>query len=90
VDHRGTRLSVTAERALLAKLHGGCSAPIAAWGRVEGSQLLLDGIVADLSGRSVIRASGTASLNDAEKLGLEVAEKLLKKGAEAILASLTS
>ena len=52
----------TAERAVLAALHGGCSAPIAAWGRVSGAALVLDALVAALDGRRVLRASGIVRL----------------------------
>jgi hydroxymethylbilane synthase len=90
-----TRLAVTAERALLAALHGGCSAPIAAWGRVEGQHLQLDGLVADVDGRQVLRASDCTELPSflnpqdalpAEELGKRVAENLLAQGAAALIA----
>jgi hydroxymethylbilane synthase len=90
-----TRLSVTAERAALAALHGGCSAPIAAWGRVVGQQLLIDGLVANVDGQQVLRASATADLPAgltdsaaiaiAEQLGRRVADDLLAQGAEALI-----
>ena len=50
LDHMPTHAAVTAERALLAALHGGCMAPIAAWGRMDGEQLILSGRVLDPAG----------------------------------------
>ncbi len=92
-----TRVCVLAERALLAALHGGCSAPIAAWGQVAGQQLLLDALVADVDGEQVLRASGftesavtlsdSAAAKMAEDLGRRVADDLLAQGAQALIDS---
>jgi hydroxymethylbilane synthase len=97
LNHHETRLGVTAERVVLATLHGGCSAPIAAWGRVSGSRLLLDALVADIEGRNVLRAHGKVDLRVstsdlqaggiAYDLGREVADGLLQDGAADLLAT---
>ena len=79
---------------MLAALHGGCSAPIAAWGRVDGELLRVDGLVASLDGREILRSSliadlppadAAAALNAAEQTGLAVADELRTLGAEAII-----
>lgn len=89
-----TRLGIIAERAVLAALHGGCSAPIAAWGRLNGSQLCVDGLVASLDGREVVRSSLTAdvplenasvAIRLAEESGNAVADELRRLGAEEII-----
>jgi hydroxymethylbilane synthase len=89
-----TRLGIIAERAVLAALHGGCSAPIAAWGRVEGDFLRVDGLVASLDGREVLRSSIVVDLPSAgagdayiaaEQAGLDAAEELRALGAEPII-----
>jgi hydroxymethylbilane synthase len=93
LDDPPTRLGVTAERIVLADLHGGCSAPIAAWGRVAGGRLLLDGLVADIEGRNVLRASAAADFADApgdsgalaHQLGHQVASNLLQQGAAELI-----
>ena len=85
LDHPATRQATTAERAVLAALHGGCSAPIAAWGRVEGDRLLLDGLVADLEGATTIRAHGAGPVGDALAIASQVAEDLRQQDAEAII-----
>ena len=95
LDHAETRLAVAAERSLLAALHGGCSVPVAAWGRVEGSELRLDALVAALDGKLVLRASGgdslTSALNSgeagaiAESLGRRLADELLRQGAAELI-----
>jgi hydroxymethylbilane synthase len=92
-DH-ATRLAVSAERAVLAALHGGCSAPIAAWGRTDGAQVSIDALVADIDGRVVLRSARSAEIigtpeNTArahvEALAREVADDLLSQGAEALI-----
>ncbi len=85
LNHRPTRQAVAAERAMLALLHGGCSAPVGAWARVEEGQLVLDGLVANLEGTNVLKANENASLDEAEQLGKQVAETLLSQGAAKII-----
>jgi hydroxymethylbilane synthase len=89
LDHLETRLGVAAERAVLAALHGGCSAPIAAWGRLETGRLVVDGLVADIEGRTVLRATESADLQAgtavAEHLGRHVADALLRQGAAKLI-----
>lgn len=89
-----TRLGIVAERTVLAALHGGCSAPIAAWGRVDGDLLRVDGLVASLDGREVLRSTivatltthdGGAAIREAQAAGLAAAEDLRKLGAEAVI-----
>lgn len=64
LDHPQTRLAVAAERALLARLEGGCQVPIGALATLEGSRLTLHGLVADLDGKRVVRATESADLGD--------------------------
>jgi hydroxymethylbilane synthase len=85
LDHPATHHAVLAERAMLAALHGGCLAPIAAWGRVEDGRLALTGRVLSPDGRSKIEAVGEANLSDSVVLGRRVAEKLLLQGATELI-----
>lgn len=87
LNHTPTHQAVIAERAMLALLHGGCSAPVGAWGRVEDGQLVLDGLVANLEGTEVLKATATSSLDAVQQLGEQVAEQLLKQGAAKIIAA---
>lgn len=82
-----TRAAVVAERTLLAVLEGGCSAPIAACGRVVDGELRLDGLVASLDGSHVLRASGTSMPTNAAALGTRVAAELIQQGAAAIVGA---
>ncbi len=90
LDHPDTRVVVSGERAFLKRLQGGCQVPIAGHGRLDGAQLTLTGLVADVDGSTVIkhRLSGPAS--SAERIGVELAEILLDRGAGEILKNLAS
>lgn len=84
IDNPDIRRTVEAERAFLEGLGGGCSAPVGALGRVEGNRVLLDGLVASLDGRNLVRVSGEGE--SARELGYRLAEEALRLGAEALLA----
>lgn len=88
LDHPGTHLAITAERAFLQRLEGGCQVPIAAQARVNGDDLDIDGLVADLDGRTVIRNKVFGSTDEADRLGVKLAEDLLADGAGEILKTL--
>jgi hydroxymethylbilane synthase len=70
---------------MLAALHGGCLAPVAAWGRVENNRLMLTGRVLSADGRRKIEVSEDSDLPDAIDLGRRVAEKLLQQGAAELI-----
>ena len=90
LDHRASHVAVTAERAMLAALHGGCLAPVAAWGRFDQDRpdlLTLTGRVLSPDGVQKIEATRSAPLAEAEQLGLRVADDLLAQGAAALIES---
>ncbi|GLZ77230.1 porphobilinogen deaminase [Actinorhabdospora filicis] len=99
LDDYQTRAVVTAERALLAALEAGCTAPIAALGEVaedeDGSyELYLRGAVIQLDGRHAVRLSGTGTLpastdpaEAAAAVGRALAATLREEGAESLLES---
>jgi hydroxymethylbilane synthase len=96
LDDADTRAAVTAERALLAELEAGCSAPVGAIAEVVESidedgrifeELSLRSCVAALDGSDVIRASGIGSPDRARELGLSVAAELFDLGAREVMSS---
>ena len=87
LDHKFTRLACTAERAFLRSLGGGCQLPIAAYAVVREKCIRLDGLVADRQGRRIIRDSISGGLDEAEQLGTELGERLLKQGADDLLTT---
>lgn len=86
LEHSSTRAAVTAERAFLAGLGGGCSLPVAALGVVEGDQLALQALVATPDGRRVIRVSGSAPSEAAQALGRQLAAEAPAQGAKELLS----
>jgi hydroxymethylbilane synthase len=80
-----TRQAVEAERSMLAKLCGGCLAPIGAWGRSEDGHLRLSGVVVGGDGRTRLLATETAPPEAAAELGQRVAQALLAQGAAALI-----
>ncbi len=85
LEHHQTRMTVTAERALLKRLEGGCQVPIAGHAVLEGESLMLDGLVVSLDGKRYVRYSLSGSKFEAESIGIKVAEELLARGAQPIL-----
>ncbi len=85
LEHAETRAAVTAERAALASLGGGCQLPIGAWGRVENGNLTLDAVVLSADGTQRIAEQDSGRLEDTEAIGKRVAQKLIARGAAALL-----
>lgn len=88
LDDVSTHVAVRAERAMLRRLGGGCQVPIAAYAVAQGDRLILQGVVADLQGHTIIRSNAEGGGDDPEGLGTRVADDLLRQGARAILDSI--
>jgi len=85
LDHSLTRACVSAERALLAGLGGGCQIPIAALAREENGALKLDAAVAALDGKRIERGSAVGDIAAGEELGKRLAGELLDSPARDLL-----
>jgi len=85
LDHPQTRVAVTAERALLAALGGGCQVPIGAYATVEGDELHLTAVVCTPDGERLIRRNASGNAGAAAELGSELGNILLEAGADEIL-----
>ena len=77
-----------AERGFLAGLDGGCQVPIGAHARLEGDQVLLDGLVAETDGSQIFRDQIKGPAAEARTLGFQLAEAVKQMGAGAILERL--
>ena len=90
LDDAGSRACVTAERAALAALEAGCSAPVAAYAEIaegeEGPELFLRASVTALDGSDAVRDSATGAPDRAADLGRALARDLLDRGAAALMA----
>lgn len=95
LDHADTRAAVTAERALLAALEAGCTAPVGALAEVVESldasgamvlELSLRAVVAAVNGSETLRRSASGPIADPEALGRALAAELLADGAAGLVA----
>jgi hydroxymethylbilane synthase len=91
LDHAPTRAAVTAERALLATLEAGCSAPVAAYAELaegeDGDEIYLRGAVISPDGSRAVRLSRTGTPADAAEIGKALAADLLDNGADTLFGS---
>ncbi|MCW6005892.1 hydroxymethylbilane synthase [Micromonospora sp. CPCC 205371] len=91
LDHASTRAAVIAERAMLATLEAGCSAPVAAFAEVaegdDGDEIYLRGAVISTDGSRDIRLSRTGTPADAAEIGKRLAADLLDAGADTLLGA---
>jgi hydroxymethylbilane synthase len=88
LDHQPSRVAVTAERAFLARLEGGCVVPVAALGRAEGGSLTVAALISDLEGRRCLKQRISGVWEEAALLGTRLAEGLLAQGGREILAEI--
>jgi hydroxymethylbilane synthase len=99
LGHGPTTAALAAERAFMGALGAGCRAPAAAWARPEEGALVMEALVADPDGRELISARGSAGpgaipkdpedpCGEAAALGRRLAEEILARGGDAILAGL--
>ena len=85
LDHVETSCRVRAERALNARLEGGCQFPIASFAELDNDQLILRGLVGKSDGSIILRAEERDIRDNAEVLGVKVAENLIAQGARELL-----
>ncbi|NJN68910.1 MAG: hydroxymethylbilane synthase [Nitrospira sp.] len=85
LNDQATQTTVTAERAFLHRLEGGCQVPIAAYATLTAEHLALDGLVASVDGKTIIRDQIKGTPQQAHSLGVQLADRLLSRGGDKIL-----
>ncbi len=85
INHEPTHRAVEAERAFARKLGANCKTPIAAFATVHETKLRIDGMVASSDGRMLLRTQLISDKSDPKKVGEELAESLINKGAQLVL-----
>jgi hydroxymethylbilane synthase len=85
INHTDTMNAVVAERAFLAHLQGGCQVPLGCYSKVENGILALNGFVASIDGIRHIRETSSGKISEGAAIGIELAEKMMKRGADQIL-----
>lgn len=87
LNHDETAIRVLAERAMNTRLEGGCQVPIGSYAELFDGELWLRALVGSPDGEQVIRGERRGKPEDAEQLGVALADELLERGARAILAA---
>lgn len=85
LDDLESHAAVTAERALLRELEGGCQIPLGAWARFENGELRLEACVFSADGKEFVRKELRGSAEEAEKLGVRLGQIMIEAGADRIL-----
>mgnify|MGYP003983859957 FL=1 len=88
LNHEQTNYEVSAERALVGKLDGGCQVPIGAYAKTEDNLITLKGLVSSLDGKIIHKSEIVGPIDDAINIGQDLGEVLLKMGANEILEKL--
>lgn len=88
LDHRPSRAGVTAERAFLRALGGGCREPIAALGTVDGDTICLNGMVANHEAGQILRAEVKGESSNPEEVGERLAQQMIKLGAAELIGEI--
>lgn len=87
VHDETTAVCADVERAFLQRLEGGCQTPMACHAVLDGREVRAEGLVASLDGATMLRGRRAGPAGDAAKIGRLLAEDLLGRGADAILAA---
>lgn len=90
VNHAATWNAIIAERAFLSHLEGGCQVPLGCFSRIQDEVLTLKGFVASIDGKEYLSDSISGNITMGAEIGIQLAEKLIKKGAAAILNEIKS
>jgi hydroxymethylbilane synthase len=85
LEHRESRIAVTAERAVLAALGGGCQVPIGAYATVDAGTVHLRAIIVSPDGTQIIRKESSGATGDAASIGGALGDELLAEGGRQIL-----
>ena len=88
LNHAETETAALVERAFLKRLEGGCQVPIAAHAVLEKGKIFFSGLLASLDGKTVLQESSSCDFSGADlsRMGIALAEKILERGGDRILA----
>jgi hydroxymethylbilane synthase len=87
INDKNTETCILAERAFLRTLEGGCQVPIGGRADLNGDEINLQGFVGNMDGSATMRDSIMGNRNDAVELGRELAERMIKNGANDLLSA---
>ncbi len=90
LNHANTACCIEAERSMSRALAGSCTVPLGAYAECRGDQLHMVGFVANIDGSEILREQIRGSASNPEALGRALADKLIARGADRILAELAN
>lgn len=85
IDDAPTHACISAERAFLKESRAGCRMPVAAYARIRGGRIVMEGLIISLDGKRAVRKKDSAPVKDAVALGISLARKVLSAGGKQIL-----
>ncbi|MBI3590753.1 MAG: hydroxymethylbilane synthase [Candidatus Melainabacteria bacterium] len=87
LNHRETHLISICERTFLETLQGGCQVPIGAYSEIKENKITLQGIIASLDGKRIVKdkATGDLEVNSCRNIGINLGKTLLQMGGKEIL-----
>lgn len=88
LNHEETALRVIAERAVLLTLGGDCNVPIGAYSEIDGSRLVLRGLLVNYDEGTIIRVTESGNKHDASAIGELVGQNLLSQGGREVMSAL--
>jgi len=88
LNHIDTQLCVEAERGMSRALAGSCTVPLGAYALRDGDTINITGFVASVDGKQILRETASGSTTNADAVGRALADKLISRGADKILAAL--
>jgi len=88
LNHADTASCVEAERGMSRALAGSCTVPLGAYAEKQGDEIHIKGFVASVDGREMLRETLVGSAQNPEALGQQLAQKLVARGADRLLAAL--
>jgi hydroxymethylbilane synthase len=88
LNHKDSQICVEAERAFSRALAGSCTVPLGAYATIANAEIVMSGFVASVDGKQMLKETTTASIANPDEAGRGLAEKLIARGADKILAAL--
>ncbi|NOY07284.1 MAG: hydroxymethylbilane synthase [Spirochaetes bacterium] len=88
LNHKESMVSVNSERSFLKRLRAGCRAPVGAYSYIKEGTIKIAGMIAAVDGTCVVKKRMQGKSDDAERIGIKLAEELLKSGGAEILGGI--
>jgi len=88
INHPPTRVTVSAERKVLTRLHPGCHAPVGVFAKISGSDIMITSFVSDVEGEVFLRREIKGPVAESDRLADKLANELIKDGAARLLENL--